>query len=321
MYVSIFGQLRIQNDLGTDINVAKIKSKKARDILLYLILFHRRRIPVDLLCEIFWPGMEKDYARANLQTTISLIRQHLGKDVITYCDGTYCFDRVGQAAVDAEQFEISVMKARTCRSEEEKMKILNQTMEQYTDDVVPECCYEEWVIQAREHYKDLLIEALLELIGFEERAEEFTKVRDLSKRMLEKDPFNELACLSYVRALCNLGQETEALCFYDSFSTRMEKELGVLPSPELRDFHDTLLACRKRKMWIITVETENASEKTQILKNVLRQNDEIRILSEEKINLFVRDVDEEVAESIRRRIEEALKEQTARVKTYLRKAR
>ncbi|WP_448523562.1 AfsR/SARP family transcriptional regulator [Pseudothermotoga sp.] len=321
MRVFIFGQLRIEDDQGNNVDVTEIKSRKARELLLYFIIFHKRRIATELLCETFWPGMEEDYARSNLQTAVSLIRRFLGKEILSYSDGTYCFDENNKVIVDAEEFESSIVSARGCQNEEEKILKLKQILEGYTNDILPQYCYEEWIVNTREHYKDLFVDVLMELIAHSERCGNFAEVRDLSKRAMEKDPLNEQACLSHMKALAGLGQVAEALRFYESFSQRMEKELGILPCQQLRDLRDQLSACRKRKTWIVTIETNQVSEAMQILKSVLREDDEVRIISGQKIALFVKDVEREVAESIRKRIEEALDKGPAQVKTSLRLAR
>lgn len=321
MKVSIFGHLRFINDEGESLDIQTVRSRKARELLRYFVVFHKRRIPKEVLFETFWPGMEENYACRNLQTAISVIRRFLGKDLLTYRDGTYCFDENGEVSVDAEEFEKKIAKARSCSDVKNKVQILEGVLGEYLDDVLIECEYEDWAVHAREHYKDLLIGVLLELIAFYEAENDYTKVCELSKRVLEKDPYNEAACLSLLKAMTNLGQELEALSFYRSFASRIEKELGVIPSQELRDLYEHLLAQRKRVMWIITIETDRADEVVRCLKGVLRETDEIKIFSKGKFGIFIRDVDNSVARSIQERIESALKQYSSHCMVSLRKAR
>ncbi|WP_165275044.1 BTAD domain-containing putative transcriptional regulator [Thermotoga sp. Ku-13t] len=290
-------------------------------MLRYFVVFHRRRIPKEVLFEMFWPGMEENYACRNLQTAISMIRRFLGKDLLTYRDGTYCFDENGEVSVDAEEFEKKIARARSCSDVKDKVAILKCAVDEYLDDVLIECGYEDWAMQAREHYKDLLIEALLELIAFHEAKNEYTEVCNLAKRVLEKDPYNESACMSLLKAMSKLGQELEALSFYRSFASRMEKELGVIPSQELRDLYEHLLAQRKRTVWIITIETDRTDEVIQHLKGILRETDAVKIFSKGKLGIFIRDVDDPIAKSIQKRIELALKQCSSHCKISLRKAR
>lgn len=321
MKVSLFGDLRFMNDDGKDLDLQSIRSRKARDLLRYFVVFHRRRIPKEVLFETFWPDMEENYACRNLQTAVSMIRRFLGKDLLTYRDGTYCFDESSEVSVDAEEFEKKIAKARSCGNVKDKVAILKCAVDEYLDDVLIECEYEDWTVQAREHYKDLLIGALLELIAFHEAENEYTEVCNLSKRVLEKDPFNESACLSLLKAMGELGQKLEAMNFYRSFAKRMEKELGVIPSQELRDFYEHLLAQRKRIVWIITIETDRTDEVVQYLKGIVREADEIKIFSKGKLGVFIRDVDDSVAQSIQKRIESALKRCPSHCKISLRMAR
>lgn len=321
MQISILGQFKITDDDGKNLDLRSLRSKKARDLLRYFVVFHRRRIPAELLCEIFWPGVEEQYARGSLQTAVCSIRRFLKKDMLSFQDGTYCFDKDGNVTVDAEEFEKLTLKARACKNDEERFELLKEALQEYTDDMMPDCVYQDWITQMREHYKDLFIDDLLELIKLYEEEGEQTEVRDLSRKLLSKDPFNETACLSYMKALLELGRESEALHFYECFSNKMEKELGILPNQELKNFHDELVSHQKRSVWVITIKTKQLDETMALLKNLVRGKDEIKILSGENVGVFVKDIDRNSVESIRSRLQEVLEQHSLEVKTSLRMAR
>lgn len=321
MQISILGQFKITDDDGKNLNLMDLKSRKARDLLRYFVVFHRRKIPAELLCEIFWPGMEEQYARGSLQTAVCSIRRFLKKDMLSFQDGTYCFDKDGNVIIDAEEFEKMTLKAKVCRNDEERFELLKEAVQEYVDDMMPDCVYQDWIVQMREHYKDLFIDDLLELIKLYEEKDEQTKVRDLSRKLLSKDPFNEAACLSYMKALLKLGCESEILLFYERLFNKMEKELGILPSQELKNFYDELVSHHKRFAWVITIKTKQLDEAITLLKSFVRGKDEIKILSGESVGVFVKDIDRNSVESIQSRLQEILEQHSLEVKTSLRMAR
>lgn len=321
MQITILGQLKITDDDGKGLDLKTLRSRKARDLLRYFVVFHRRKIPAELLCEIFWPGMEEQYARGSLQTAVCSIRRFLKKDMLSFQDGTYCFDKDGNVTIDAEEFEKLSLKVKVCKNDEEKFELLKEVVQEYTDDMMPDCVYQDWIAQMREHYKDLFIDDLLELIKLYEEKGDQTEVRDLSRRLLNEDPFNEVACFSYLKAMSELGHESEALRFYECFSDKMERELGILPSQELKNFHDELVSHHKRFVWVITIKTKQLDESMTLLKNFVRGKDEIKILSGESVGVFVKDIDRNSVESIRSRLQEILEQHSLEVKTFLRMAR
>lgn len=321
MQISILGQFKITDDDGKDLDLKTLRSRKARDLLRYFVVFHRRKVPSELLCEIFWPGMEEQYARRNLQTAVCSIRRFLKKDMLSFQDGTYCFDKDGNVTIDAEEFEKLTLKAKVCKNDEERSELLKEAVQEYRDDMMPDCVYQDWIAQMREHYKDLFIDDLLELIKLYGKKGEQTEVLDLSRRLLSKDPFNETACLSYMKALLKLGRELEALHFYECFSNKMERELGILPSQELKNFHDELVSNHKRFVWVITIKTKQLDEAMALLESFVRGKDEIKILSGESVGVFVKDIDRNSVESIRSRLQEILEQHSFEVKTSLRMAR
>jgi DNA-binding SARP family transcriptional activator/predicted ATPase/Tfp pilus assembly protein PilF len=57
----------------------------------------------------------------------------------------------------------------------------------------------------------------------------------LAQRLLEADPFDEIAARAVVQALVHVGRPAEAQRFYDAFVQRLRSDLAVEPSLALRD--------------------------------------------------------------------------------------
>jgi predicted ATPase/DNA-binding SARP family transcriptional activator/Flp pilus assembly protein TadD len=63
---------------------------------------------------------------------------------------------------------------------------------------------------------------------------------DLGARLLSADPFDEDALKSYIDALSRTGQVARARQVYRDFVQRLQADLGVAPSAELKAIHDAL---------------------------------------------------------------------------------
>lgn len=124
-------------------------------------------------------------------------------------------------------------------------QLLAATREQRSHDVIalyrgrllegldaPECRgYTDWLATERERLRTLWRTAMLRVIdATTERAE----VLALSARLLAADPLDEAAVRVQVAALTAAGEETQARRVYRDYAERLERELGVEPSVELR---------------------------------------------------------------------------------------
>lgn len=96
----------------------------------------------------------------------------------------------------------------------------------------PECRgYTDWLATERERLRTLWRAAMLRVIdATTERAD----VLALSARLLAADPLDEAAVRVQLVALAAAGEETHARRVYRDYAERLERDLGVEPSVELR---------------------------------------------------------------------------------------
>jgi predicted ATPase/DNA-binding SARP family transcriptional activator len=66
-----------------------------------------------------------------------------------------------------------------------------------------------------------------------------TRALDLSARLLEADPLDEVALRAHLAQLATSGQAARARLVYSDFAARLQAEFGVAPGPELQALHDS----------------------------------------------------------------------------------
>ena len=290
------------------LNLNKIRSRKARDLLGYFVVFRRKQIPSEILCEIFWAEMEEKYAKMNLQSTIHMLRAFFGKDIITFQNGNYCFDPAETIEVDADEFENLIQLSRSTQDITKKKTILENAIALYKGDFLVENLYEDWTAQFREYYRDLYVQALIDIaqIFMDENA--FTESIEALKNTLNNDPFNETAALMLMKVYLKKGCSSEAVKAYRKFFEILNKELQIKPSKELTQLYEAIIKGDKEAI-------------LQRLKHVIRESDQVQILSEDKIGVLINGVAEEIANGIYQRIGAILDGSVDGIKVYLRKAR
>ncbi|HEY8541851.1 MAG TPA: BTAD domain-containing putative transcriptional regulator, partial [Pseudothermotoga sp.] len=287
--------------------------------------FRRKQIPSEILCEIFWADMEEKYAKMNLQSTVHMLRAFFGKDIITFQNGNYCFDPAGIIEFDADEFENLIQLSRSTQDITKKKTALENAIALYKGDFLVENLYEDWTAQFREYYRDLYVQALIDIAQILMDEDAFTESIEALKNALSNDPFNETAALMLMKVYLKKGCPSEAVKAYRKFSEILSKELQIKPSKELTQLYEAIIKGDLENRWIVVVEGKQCHSKKeailQRLKHVIRESDQVQILSEDKIGVLINGVAEEIANGIYQRIGAILDGSVDGIKVYLRKAR
>ncbi|MFN4189881.1 MAG: BTAD domain-containing putative transcriptional regulator [Pseudothermotoga sp.] len=322
--ITTFGIFSIYSE-DRQLNLSKIKSRKARDLLRYFVVFRHKQIPSDILCEIFWSDMDEKYAKMNLQSTVHMLRAFFGKDIITFQNGNYCFDPLGVVEFDADNFENLIQLSRSIQDNAKKKSVLEEAITLYKGDFMVENLYEDWTVQFREYYRDLYVQALIDLAQILMNENALTEAIEKLRNALNNDSFNETAAPMLMKVYLKKGCPSEAVKVYRRFSEILSKELQIKPSKEMIQLYEAIIKGDLENRWIVVLESKQCHSKKetiiQLLRHVIREKDQVQVLSDGKIGVLIDGVALETAEGIYQRIRAALDGSLDDVKVYLRKAR
>ncbi len=324
MTVHTLGGFWISNEANQRICLDKAKSKKARSLLRFFVANHGRWISTSSLCELYWPGMDEEYAKMNLQCTIHMIRKLIGTELVFYRDGGYIFDPNGQVTIDVEIFIKLIKQAEKTVEISLKKQLLSKAVEMYSGDYMQEDLYEDWVLRLREYYREIFVKALTELARIEFEEQNYERALDLSKRAMVEDMFNEQACLLAMKAHLKNGNCAEGVKLFRSFSERLKRELQVEPSGELLSVYQSLSSSPGEKKVIVVEGPACLTDSENIisqLKTVLRSSDKVEKLSASKVAVWLDGMNEEDANKLVQRIQRSLANLSGQLNIYMRKAR
>ncbi|RKX43465.1 MAG: hypothetical protein DRP33_01215 [Thermotogae bacterium] len=310
--VFTFDQLRIFKQ-DTEVDLSKTKSRKARDLLRYMIVYRRKSVPNEVLCEMFWPGMDYEFAKSNLHSTMYLVKRLLGSNVILSTDSGYIFDPNNEVWVDADEFERIIELAESKDiSDEQKISLIEKALDIYKGDFMKENLYEDWVLPHKESYKEMYINALVKLSTIYLAIGDISKAIEKAKIAFREDPFNEIACMTMMKAYTRWGKHTEAIKVYKQLCKLLKKELDIEPSGDLTKLYNDIVSGKYDQRWIIVVESvaEQNSDINAVAKKIgflLRNNDNIKLFSKQKLGIYLEGTPKSTAENILSRIKEYLK--------------
>jgi predicted ATPase/DNA-binding SARP family transcriptional activator len=233
--------------VGGDGVVVALPGARQRRLLAALVLRAGQVVPVDVLADHLWTGesLPDDVAGA-VQTHVSRTRRLLGEGAaaLVTAEGGYRLD-VDPGAIDSVRFDRLVAMSISRRVDEADAESaldgLDAALALWRGPAWAE--FADWDEARSEAVR---LDELRVLAG-EERAE---ALLDLGRHeaalidlrtLVDEHPLRERARSLLMLALYRAGRQPDALREYEAYRSLLADELGLDPSPALRDLHLTLL--------------------------------------------------------------------------------
>ncbi|MDQ3384536.1 MAG: hypothetical protein M3503_00760 [Actinomycetota bacterium] len=219
---------------------------RSQRLVLAVLLVHRRAVvPLDLLVDAMWGDFPPPTARATMQTHVSKLRRALaGVDAIevrTVAPG-YILD-VGAGHVDADRFEIAVARARDLPAASvERIAVLDQALASWRGAAFAEFADDPWARGEAARLEELRLVAVEERVDARMAVGGHADVVGELGSLLEQHPFRERLWGQLMLALHRSGRQGEALRAANLLRCRLREDLGLEPSPELRDLERAIAA-------------------------------------------------------------------------------
>jgi ABC-type transport system substrate-binding protein/DNA-binding SARP family transcriptional activator len=212
--------------------------------LLALLLLRRNEvIPTDRLVDDLWGDRAPRTASKTLQTYVSQLRRALGEGVIETHSHGYRLS-VPDDALDADRFRAAVTAGRRALElgePEDAASTLRGALELWRGTALAELQYEGWARAPTERLEDERLEAIeLRVEADLARGRERHVLGEL-EGLVRKHPTREDLLALLMVALYRCGRQAEALETYRVGRAHLLEELGIEPTPRLRDLEQQIL--------------------------------------------------------------------------------
>ena len=237
--VYTLGNERIDRD-GISVPSSEWRAATARELFFYLLFLgpHSR----ESIGLIFWPDNSADSVRNNFHTTLHRARQALGKEVVSYANDLYGIRGSLDVWCDALEMDHLAEQARLLPSHEARAEDLWRKVAQlYQGEFLP-TLDSDWIIQRREYYAELHVEALLGLGRCGISRGDARSAIHRFQAAIAIDPYRENAHRGLMRCYAKLGQNAQIAHQFDSLSRLLKDDLGIIPAPETRHLAQRLLS-------------------------------------------------------------------------------
>lgn len=225
----VLGGVRLSR-CGRPVTAAEWQSRKARDLLTWLVCQRGRPVARESAMEALWPGEDPVRCANRLSVALSTVRSVLDPQrkfgAGEFVRGDKYTIRLVGLRVDVEEFLSAATEALATHDDD----LLAAAEARYTGDVCEDSPYTEWLEPLREEARAVYQAVLRTLACRAQQAAEHDRAVRYLLRLLERDPFDEEAHLDLVRTLTMARRHGEARRRYRMYVEAMG-ELGVEPAP------------------------------------------------------------------------------------------
>ena len=246
MEFRILGPVELRGEHGT----LTLGGRRERSLLAMLLLSANRPGAIDLLVDGLWGESPPPTAHTALHGAVSRLRKLLedagardGRDVLTTVPGGYLL-RVEDEQLDLARFEKLAGEGRDALAHgraDDAARLLRAALALWRGRALADLRYERFaeaeITRLDEHYLAAVeerIEADLALGGHAELVGEL-------EALVREHPLRERLRAQLMLALYRSGRQADALAAYQLTREKLVDELGIEPSPQLRELNNRIL--------------------------------------------------------------------------------
>ena len=232
--LALLGPLSLTDEQGCEITVA---SKKNRLLLAMLALAPESSISRDLLAGTLWRDHSEEQARNSLRQVLAVLRRELsGREMQMFSsfDTTLTLSPK-VVTIDVEQFA----RDATAADAESLRQALRLWRGPFLADVaIEDETLDQWLMVRREHFHNLHIRALDNLVPLASGHEQIV----LAQQLIALDTLREASHRRLIEAYQARGERAQALRHYEKLRKLLKDEMAVEPSVESQALRAAVVA-------------------------------------------------------------------------------
>jgi DNA-binding SARP family transcriptional activator len=231
----ILGPLEVVGDEGR----IPLGGQKQRSLLGGLIIRAGRVVSTDRLLDELWGEQPPKTATTSVQNMVSQLRKLLGRDVLVTRPPGYVL-QVEPDQVDAVRFERLVAEARGLPAAERSSRIA-EALALWRGPPLADLEFELFAEGEVRRLEELRLDALEERIEADLEVGLGNELVPELESLVGRNGLRERLRRELMLALYRAGRQAEALQVYHDFRQTLADELGVDPSPALKQVYTSIL--------------------------------------------------------------------------------
>lgn len=251
LYVKLLGNFEVKNSHGI-LNRETLHSDKLLRLLSYILIFRKKDLTVQELCDALWPiGTSGNPAGAlkNLMYRLRGSMKILGEDdFILTRRGFYCWNQDIEVHADFEKFdELSRKAVDVSKTEDEKVTAAQLAVKIYHGTLPSKVASEQWGLPLETYFHSCYLDTVKFLSDYYENRQLYEQMEDLCSEALTYDGLDEQLHCSLIKALIMQGKKNLALAHYHRAEKQLYESLGMRGSLKLQSVYENLLSMKNNQ--------------------------------------------------------------------------
>jgi len=200
----------------------RIGGVRRRSVLLRLLASPGRPVPVDVLADDVWDGHPPAAAASTLQSHVSALRQAVGPDRLSFCDGGYRLN-VAAGELDSLMFERDVAASRAATAAgdpESAVGALDRALARWRGRAFADVLDMGWSVLPAGHLEEARKSAVEEALEARLAMGLHHEVCALAEEAVAAEPLREQRWAALMLALYRADRQADALRLAPQSATR-----------------------------------------------------------------------------------------------------
>jgi basic membrane lipoprotein Med (substrate-binding protein (PBP1-ABC) superfamily)/DNA-binding SARP family transcriptional activator len=239
----LFGSLEARSDE----RAIDLGPPKQRALLAILLLHVGEIVPVDQLTELLWGDNAPRTAAHSIQVYVSDLRKVLEplakRHVIITRPSGYILE-TDPNSIDVVRFERLVGEGTRAITDDDRLRgeeVLRWALDLWRGQPLSDFSYDDFAAETTRRLESLRLDAVEGLAELELDNDRPQEALRFAEDAISTDPLREFPRRLSMIALYRLGRHPEALSSFQRFRSLLADELGLDPSPELRQLYERML--------------------------------------------------------------------------------
>ena len=237
MEIRVLGPLEVRTDAGAPV---RLGGRQQRALLALLVIRQGEVVSTDRLVDELWPDRPPPAAVKTVQMYVSQLRRALGDGALTTHGRGYRLE-AASAGVDARRFEEAAARAAAEERPERAVALLRDADALWRGPALADVAESPLVEAEIGRLEELRLAAIEARI---ERELELRPPEELIpelQALVTAHPLRERLRRLSMLALYRAGRQAEALDVYRDARSRLDRDLGLQPTRELRELEAAIL--------------------------------------------------------------------------------
>lgn len=249
--IQTFGEFKVF--LGEqEVNDRDWKRGKAKELLQLFITKRKHLLPKEEIYALLWRDLPESVAARDFKVALTTLNNVLEPQrkarstpfFIQRHASSYGLNLAAPFDLDSARFEHGIKRGLESVEPDEAKMYLQQALEMYTGDYLPERSHEDWCLEERERLQVYFLRGAEKLAHLYLEHEEYDACLQWAEKILTIDPCWEEAYRLLLLVYHRQMNRAMAIRTYQKCCAVLEKELGIEPMQATRELYQMMITER-----------------------------------------------------------------------------